>query len=133
MKKIIKAITLFVIIAIFSEVSYAAEYLNSVEFNVDQIVPNFSISLSTPNINQFDIWLYNKETNTYWTPVDKLFFTKEITKNTFKVQSNTDNSIQLLFGDGVISINEAKRLLRETLAIQQVLLDMKLNLEEETH
>mgnify|MGYP000181735782 FL=1 len=33
MKKIIKAITLFVIIAIFSEVSYAAEYLNSVEFN----------------------------------------------------------------------------------------------------
>ena len=34
-------------------------------------------------------------------------------------------------GDGKISINEAKRLLRETLAIQQVLLDMKLNLEEE--
>ncbi|NJM84590.1 MAG: hypothetical protein HC844_21065 [Tabrizicola sp.] len=34
-------------------------------------------------------------------------------------------------GDGRISINEAKRLLRETLAIQQVLLDMKLNLEEE--
>ena len=33
--------------------------------------------------------------------------------------------------DGKISINEAKRLLRETLAIQQVLLDMKLNLEEE--
>ena len=29
MKKIIKAITLFLIIAIFSEVSYAAEYLNS--------------------------------------------------------------------------------------------------------
>ncbi len=36
-------------------------------------------------------------------------------------------------GDGVISINEAKRLLRETLAIQQVLLEMKLNLEEEAH
>ncbi|EEW24507.1 hypothetical protein [Rhodobacter ferrooxidans] len=34
-------------------------------------------------------------------------------------------------GDGVISVNEAKRLLRETLAIQQVLLEMKLNLEEE--
>lgn len=33
MKKIIKAIILFLIIAIFSEVSYAAEYLNSVEFN----------------------------------------------------------------------------------------------------
>ena len=32
MKKIIKAITLFLIIAIFGEVSYAAEYLNSVEF-----------------------------------------------------------------------------------------------------
>ncbi len=34
-------------------------------------------------------------------------------------------------GDGVISVNEAKRMLRETLEIQQVLLQMKLNLEEE--
>lgn len=34
--------------------------------------------------------------------------------------------------DGKISANEAKRMLRETLAIQQVLLDMKLNLEDET-
>ncbi len=34
-------------------------------------------------------------------------------------------------GDGKISVNEAKRLLRETLAIQQVILEMKLNLEEE--
>jgi len=33
--------------------------------------------------------------------------------------------------DGKITANEAKRLLRETLAIQQVLLDMKLSLEEE--
>ena len=34
-------------------------------------------------------------------------------------------------GDGRISANEAKRMLRETLAIQQVLLDMKLSLEDE--
>jgi hypothetical protein len=33
--------------------------------------------------------------------------------------------------DGKISVNEAKRMLRETLALQQVLLSMKLNLEEE--
>ena len=33
--------------------------------------------------------------------------------------------------DGVISVNESKRMLRKTLAIQQVLLQMKLNLEEE--
>jgi hypothetical protein len=33
--------------------------------------------------------------------------------------------------DGKISINEAKRLLSETLQIQRVLLDMKLHLEEE--
>lgn len=33
--------------------------------------------------------------------------------------------------DGVISLNEAKRLLRETSDIQQVLLDMKLHLEQE--
>ncbi len=35
--------------------------------------------------------------------------------------------------DGRISINEAKRMLRETLAIQQVLLDMKLSLEAEAN
>jgi hypothetical protein len=34
--------------------------------------------------------------------------------------------------DGVISANEAKRLLKETLEIQRVLIDMKLHLEEET-
>lgn len=33
--------------------------------------------------------------------------------------------------DGRISANEAKRLLNETLAIQQVLIDMKLHLEQE--
>ena len=33
--------------------------------------------------------------------------------------------------DGVISLNEAKRLLRETTAVQEVLLSMKLHLEEE--
>ena len=32
--------------------------------------------------------------------------------------------------DGVISVNEAKRLLRETVELQQVLLDIKLHLED---
>lgn len=34
--------------------------------------------------------------------------------------------------DGVISLNEAKRLLKETTEIQQVLLDMKVHLERES-
>jgi len=34
--------------------------------------------------------------------------------------------------DGIITVNEAKRLLRETLELQRVLMDMKLHLEEET-
>ncbi len=34
--------------------------------------------------------------------------------------------------DGIITVNEAKRLLRETLALQHVLMDMKLHLEEES-
>jgi hypothetical protein len=33
--------------------------------------------------------------------------------------------------DGIITVNEAKRLLRETLALQHVLVDMKLHLEDE--
>ncbi len=32
MKKIIKVISLFLIIVVFGEVSYASEYLNNVEF-----------------------------------------------------------------------------------------------------
>lgn len=36
-------------------------------------------------------------------------------------------------GDGVISANEAKRLLKETLAIQKVLIDIKLHLEDGSH
>ncbi len=35
--------------------------------------------------------------------------------------------------DGVITLNEAKRLLRETLALQHVLMDMKLHLEDEAN
>jgi len=34
--------------------------------------------------------------------------------------------------DGIITMNEAKRLLRETSLLQQVLIDMKLHLEEES-
>lgn len=34
--------------------------------------------------------------------------------------------------DGVITVNEAKRLLKETTHLQQVLIDMKLHLEEES-
>ena len=34
--------------------------------------------------------------------------------------------------DGVITVNEAKRMLRETTALQMVLVDMKLRLEENT-
>jgi len=35
--------------------------------------------------------------------------------------------------DGIITVNEAKRLLRETAQLQQVLIDMKLHLEEEAN
>ena len=35
--------------------------------------------------------------------------------------------------DRIITINEAKRLLRETVALQQVLVDMKTHLEKETN
>lgn len=34
--------------------------------------------------------------------------------------------------DGIITVNEAKRMLKETVQLQQVLIDMKLHLEEES-
>lgn len=39
---------------------------------------------------------------------------------------------QAAIEDGIITVNEAKRLLKETVLLQQVLLDMKLHLEEES-
>lgn len=39
---------------------------------------------------------------------------------------------QAAIEDGIITVNEAKRLLRETVALQTVLIDMKLHLEEES-
>ncbi|MEM9592589.1 MAG: hypothetical protein AAF967_14935, partial [Pseudomonadota bacterium] len=39
---------------------------------------------------------------------------------------------QQAIADGIITVNEAKRLLRETVLLQQVLIDMKLHLEEES-
>jgi hypothetical protein len=38
----------------------------------------------------------------------------------------------MAISDGKITINESKRMLRETLALQHVLLDMKLSLEQES-
>lgn len=39
---------------------------------------------------------------------------------------------QQSMADGIITVNEAKRLLKETSMLQQVLIDMKLHLEEES-
>jgi len=39
---------------------------------------------------------------------------------------------QQSIADGKITMNEAKRLLRETTMLQQVLVDMKLHLEDES-
>lgn len=39
---------------------------------------------------------------------------------------------QAAIEDGIITVNEAKRLLKETVQLQQVLIDMKLHLEEES-
>lgn len=44
------------------------------------------------------------------------------------LMSEYQQSIQ----DGVISVNEAKRLLRETVQLQKVLIEMKLHLEDES-
>ena len=38
---------------------------------------------------------------------------------------------QMSIEDGKITVNEAKRLLRETTLLQQVLIDMKLHLEKD--
>jgi len=39
---------------------------------------------------------------------------------------------QKSIADGKITVNEAKRLLKETTLLQQVLVDMKLHLEDES-
>ena len=41
------------------------------------------------------------------------------------------SSYQKSIEDGIITVNEAKRLLKETSLLQKVLIDMKLHLEDE--
>lgn len=77
--------------------------LSSYNFTIDKIIPNNTITISAANINEFDVWLYDNNINEFWYPTDKLFFNKIVSNNIYKIKPVDDNSIELIFGDGVLS------------------------------
>lgn len=77
--------------------------ISSTNIIIDKIIPNNSIKVSAANINEFDVWLFDNTNNTFWSTVDKLFFNNSPSKNIFKIKPVDDNSIELLFGDGILS------------------------------
>lgn len=77
--------------------------LSSYNFTIDKIIPNNTITISAANINEFDVWLYDNNINEFWYPTDKLFFNKVVSNNIYKIKPVDDNSIELIFGDGVLS------------------------------
>lgn len=86
--------------------------LASVDFTLDQQLPNRTVSINVDNINNDDIWLYQLDANgnfqTLWTMIDNVAGTNVIYNNTnkrnvYQVTSRAGDQIDLVFGDGAFA------------------------------
>lgn len=77
--------------------------IKSSNITFSQVIPNNTYIITDTNINQFDVWLYEVNTDTFWDNTSNLYFNNSDRKKIFKIKTLTDNSIQLEFGDGDIS------------------------------
>lgn len=77
--------------------------IQSTTITFDSVVPNRTHIIEVSNINELDVWLYENETDTFWQNTSKLYFINKPTTKLFKINNINDNSIEIEFGDGVIS------------------------------
>lgn len=77
--------------------------IQSIPVLFENVVPNRTHAINVPNINEFDVWLYEVDTNQFWYNSSKLYFIDKPSTKLFKVNTINDNTIDLEFGDGVIS------------------------------
>lgn len=87
--------------------------LSSIDFNLNQSLPNRVVNINTTNINNTDVWLYSLLTdntiNELWESVPNVAGTNVIynrnmtNRNLYQVNTRTADQIDLVFGDGAFS------------------------------
>ena len=86
--------------------------LKTVDFNIDEIVPNKTVNIDSNNINNNDVWLYSLDssnrTDQLWTQVPavsgvNVIYNTETDKTLYQVNSRVNDQISLVFGDGVFT------------------------------
>ena len=88
--------------------------IRSVDFEINDAIPNRIVSINFPNINQTDVWLYQLNDQNgvekEWTPVPAIHGQNIAYNNVaasdrdvYQIVTNADDSINLVFGDGVFA------------------------------
>jgi len=87
--------------------------LNNVDFSITDGIPNRVVNINVSSINQSDVWLYevaDDGTETLWEPVlsvtgQNIAFNSldKDERNIYQVTTNQDDSINVIFGDGVFA------------------------------
>ena len=88
--------------------------LATLDFTLDQQLPNRTVSVNVDNINNDDIWLYQLDNNgnyqKLWTKVENVSGTNVIynqnnavIRSLYQVNSRTNDQIDLVFGDGAFA------------------------------
>ena len=88
--------------------------LTSVDFGITDGIPNRVVNINVSTINQTDVWLYELDANgnedLLWEPVlsvtgQNIAFNSldKDERNIYQVTTNQDDSINLVFGDGVFA------------------------------
>ena len=82
--------------------------LTNYDFTLTQQISNQVVDIAIQGINNEDTWLYGVDTNgarTQWTQVENIFDNSnrknQTNKKVFSVNSGSNDTIQLIFGDGV--------------------------------
>lgn len=86
--------------------------LSSIDFTIDEMVPNKIVDIDVNNINNTDVWLYSLDsqgfTDSLWTEVPatngiNVIYNNYSQKNLYQVNTRTNDQISLVFGDGTFS------------------------------
>jgi len=83
--------------------------LNALTLNLQQSLPNRSVSVNYDNINDTDVWLYQLDNNgnpsTIWSSVPaiagiNIIYNQSVNRNLYQIKTRSNDQIDLVFGDG---------------------------------
>ena len=86
--------------------------LKTLDFTIQEVVPNKVVNIDTNNVNNTDIWLYSvnsaNRNDILWTGVPavsgvNVIYNSESDKNLYQVNTRLNDQISLIFGDGVFT------------------------------